>query len=42
MLAFGIQLAGHISVIAIFQAAEPDFYMANGGMDKGIANFNEA
>ena len=41
MMAFAIQLAGHISYIAIFQAADPDYYAANGGMQKGIDNFRK-
>ena len=33
VFAFGIQLAGQISIIAIFQAANPDYYGTYGGMD---------
>jgi hypothetical protein len=31
--AFVIQLAGQISIIAIFRAANPDYYGEFGGMD---------
>ena len=41
MFAFGIQLAGQIAVIAIYQAADPDFYATNGGMELAITNYND-
>jgi hypothetical protein len=42
MMAFGIQLAGQISIIAIFQQSEPDYYSVKGGMDLAINTYNEA
>lgn len=39
--AFGIQIAGQISIIAIFQAYDRDFYAAKGGMDNAKINYEE-
>lgn len=36
---FGIQVAGQISFIAIFQAANSEYYWANGGMDNAITTY---
>jgi len=41
MLAFGIQLAGQISAIAIFAASDPDYYRDNGGMEKAIQTYKD-
>jgi magnesium-transporting ATPase (P-type) len=42
LLAFGIQVAGQISFIAIFQAVNSDYYWTNGGMDNAITTYNDA
>lgn len=33
LIAFGVQVAGQISIIAIYSVIEPDYYAENGGMD---------
>jgi len=41
LLAFGIQVAGQISIIAIYSVYEGDYYSENGGMDNAINNYND-
>lgn len=40
LIAFGTQAAGQISIIAIYQLVEGDYYSQYGGMDNAIANYN--
>jgi magnesium-transporting ATPase (P-type) len=42
IIIFGIQAAGQISMIAIFQRADPDYYGVIGGMDNAQTNYNDA
>ena len=41
MMAFGTQVAGQISVIAIYQVADYDFYWKNGGMDNAKTAYED-
>jgi magnesium-transporting ATPase (P-type) len=39
MSAFALQLAGQISIIAIYQLVEADYYYSNGGMGNAIETY---